>query len=187
VSHAARRSGGRTFSGPEARPAAARVHRDTHVAEGTVSYEGLVTRAIAFAIDAALINAGAIIVAAAVALLLSVLSVPDWLGTVLLGLGASLFLVWSIGYFVVFWSTTGQTPGDRLMRIRVCRADDGRTLSARRSLLRLVYLTLAAIPLLAGFLPILVDDRRRGLHDMLAGTVVVSVPEQELTRRAHPA
>ena len=142
------------------------------------SYEGLTIRAIAFAVDAALINLIAITVAGAVALLLSVLSVPDWVGTTLLAVGGVAFLMWSIGYFVVFWSTTGQTPGGRLMRIRVCRARDGAALGPGASLMRVVYLTLAAIPLLAGFLPILVDDRRRGLHDMLAGTVVVSVPEE---------
>jgi uncharacterized RDD family membrane protein YckC len=108
-----------------------------------------------------------------VALTLSVLSVPDSLDTALLAVGGALFLAWSAGYFVVFWSTTGQTPGAHLMRIRVCRADDGLVLSPSRALLRLVFLTLAALPLLAGFLPILFDDRRRGLHDMLAGTVVI--------------
>ena len=45
-----------------------------------------------------------------------------------------------------------------------------------RALVRLVALTLCAIPLFAGFLPILFDDRRRGFHDMLAGTVVVERP-----------
>ena len=136
-------------------------------------YEGLVTRAIAFAADAALVNAVAIVVSGGVALTLSVLSVPDSLDTALLAVGGALFLAWSAGYFVVFWSTTGQTPGAHLMRIRVCRADDGSVLSPSRALLRLVCLTLAALPLLAGFLPILFDDRRRGLHDMLAGTVVI--------------
>ena len=139
-------------------------------------YEGVVTRTIAFAIDATVINAVAISVAGAVALGLSVLSIPDSLDTVLVALGGALWVAWSVGYFVVFWSTTGQTPGNRLMRIRVCRAD-GRTLPAGRALARLVFLTLAAIPLLAGFLPILFDDRRRGLHDMLAGTVVVPATE----------
>ena len=136
-------------------------------------YEGLVTRSIAFAIDAALVNAVAIVVSGGVALTLSVLSVPDSLGTTLVAVGGALFLAWSAGYFVVFWSTTGQTPGAHLMRFRVCRADDGSLLHPGRALLRLAGLTLAALPLLAGFLPILFDDRRRGLHDMLAGTVVI--------------
>lgn len=135
-------------------------------------YEGLVTRTIAFAIDATVINAAALATAGAVALGLSVLSLPESLGPVLVAVGGALFVAWCVGYFVVFWSTTGQTPGDRLMRIRVCLATDGQTLTARRALLRLGCLTLAAIPLLAGFVPILFDRRRRGLHDMLAGTVV---------------
>ena len=33
-----------------------------------------------------------------------------------------------------------------------------------------------ALPLFAGFLPILVNNRRRGLHDIVAGSVVVSAP-----------
>jgi uncharacterized RDD family membrane protein YckC len=164
---------------------AARVHEESRDRTTDSRYEGLVTRAIGFALDAALINVVAIAVAGGVALALSVLSVPDSLDPVLLALGSVLFIAWSAGYFVTFWSTTGQTPGSRLMRIRVCRAGDGATLGPRRAALRVVWLTLAAIPLLAGFLPILFDERRRGLHDMLAGTVVVDAPE--LARRAPSA
>ena len=138
-------------------------------------YVGLVTRAIAFTLDAALINLIAIVVAVAVGLALSVLSVPDAVSVVAIVSGCAAFVAWTIGYFVTFWSTTGQTPGSRLFRIRVCRASDGGVLRPGRALLRLAGLTLAAIPLGAGFLPILVNDRRRGLQDMLADTVVVGV------------
>jgi uncharacterized RDD family membrane protein YckC len=34
----------------------------------------------------------------------------------------------------------------------------------------------AIVPLFAGFLPVLIDERRRGLHDMLARTVVLYEP-----------
>lgn len=136
---------------------------------------GLATRGIAFALDAALINAVAIIVAAGVALVLSVLDVPDSLDVWIAAAAGAAFVAWTILYFAMFWSTTGQTPGNRLMRIRVCRGDDGEVLRPRTALLRFGGLVLAAIPLFAGFLPILVDRRRRGVHDMLAGTVVVGV------------
>lgn len=43
-------------------------------------------------------------------------------------------------------------------------------------------LVLAAIPLFAGFLTILVDDRWRGVHDMIAGTVVIGVADPPLDR-----
>jgi uncharacterized RDD family membrane protein YckC len=136
-------------------------------------YEGLVTRALAFAIDAAIISAVAVIVGAAVGISLSVLSVPSGVETALFAVGGAVCLLWSTAYFVTFWSATGQTPGNRVLGIRVCRADDGLPLRPVHALLRLVALTLAAIPLFAGFLPILFDNRRRGLHDMVAGSVVV--------------
>ena len=53
----------------------------------------------------------------------------------------------------------------------VCARSDG-PVSLRAALVRLVGMLLAAIPLFAGFLLILVDDRRRGLQDRLARTVV---------------
>src|SRR5687768_5189583 len=140
----------------------------------TDDYEGLVTRGLAFAVDAVVINLVAISVAGVMSLILSVLSLPDALDGVLIGIGGAAFLVWVVAYFVTFWSTTGQTPGDRVMRITVRCADGGEPPSAGRALLRMIYLALAALPLLAGFITVLFDDRRRGVHDMLAGTVVVT-------------
>jgi uncharacterized RDD family membrane protein YckC len=170
-----------------ARPVAGRVHERAQQEHSTeLRYEGLVTRAIAFAIDAAVIDLVAIVVAGGVALALSVLSVSkDSLDTVLIAVGGALFLAWSVGYFVTFWSTTGQTPGSRLMRITVLSAGDGGIVRPRRAAVRFGGMVLAAIPLLAGFLPILFDERRRGLHDMLARTVVIEAPQ--LSRVSGPS
>jgi uncharacterized RDD family membrane protein YckC len=142
------------------------------------SYQGLITRSIAFGVDAAIINLVAVTVAAGVSLALSVLGFPDSLEPVLVALSGAAYAFWSIGYFVAFWSSTGETPGNRLMRIRVCEADSGGPPRPWRALVRLGALALAVVPLFAGLLTILVDDRRRGLHDMLAGTVVVASPEE---------
>ena len=144
-------------------------------------YVGLVTRAIAFVIDAALINVVAILTAAVVALAFSVVIIPDALRAVVIATGGTIYLVWTVGYFTTFWTTTGQTPGSRMLRIRV-RSMGGESLRPRRALLRFAGLLLAALPLFAGFLLILVDDRRRGLHDLIAGTVVVEVGDQVTLR-----
>jgi uncharacterized RDD family membrane protein YckC len=141
-----------------------------------VAYAGIVTRAIAFAADAAVIQFVAIAVAGTFALILSVISPDEKFDGVLLAAGSVAYGLWLVGYFVVFWSAAGQTPGNRLLQIRVCRAADGAAPSAGAALLRFAGLIVAALPLFAGFLPILLDDRRRGVHDMLAGTVVVSAP-----------
>ncbi len=148
----------------------------TDATAAPLEYVGIVTRAIAFATDAAVIQVVAIAVAGTFALILSVLSPPDKVDAVLLVVGSVAYGLWLVGYFVVFWSATGQTPGNRLLQIRVCRAADGEAPSAGAALLRFGGLILAALPLFAGFVPILLDDRRRGLHDMIAGTVVVPAP-----------
>jgi uncharacterized RDD family membrane protein YckC len=149
-------------------------------------YAGLVTRAIAGAVDAALVNAIAAIVAAATALVISVFPVSHQIHTVLVAIGGVAFFIWVVAYFTTFWSTTGQTPGNRLMEIRVTR-DDGGPLKPRWALLRVIGVGLAVIPLFAGFLPILFTERRRGLQDWLADTVVVRVPrDPQPSMRAVP-
>jgi pimeloyl-ACP methyl ester carboxylesterase/uncharacterized RDD family membrane protein YckC len=75
-------------------------------------------------------------------------------------------------YFVGFWSATGQTPGMRLMRLRVVTFA-GRPPSVPRSILRFVGLLLAIAPAFAGFLLVFFDSRRRALQDFIARTVVL--------------
>ena len=135
-------------------------------------YAGFVTRAIAFAIDVALIDLAAAIVAIVVGLGISALDVPDVVVTIAVAVGGFAFVAWFVGYFAVFWSTTGQTPGARVMGVRVVCAASGGPLHLRAAFVRLIGMFLAAIPLCAGCLLILVDDRRRGLQDRLARTVV---------------
>ncbi len=140
-------------------------------------YAGLATRAIALAIDAAAINAIALAVGGVIALCTSLLHLPSEVERLTALAGAAAWALLSIGWFVVFWSTSGQTPGDRVLRIRVRDANDPpRPLKPRRALLRLIALVLGAIPLFAGYLPVLLDDRRRAFHDRVARTVVVHTP-----------
>jgi uncharacterized RDD family membrane protein YckC len=134
-------------------------------------YAGIATRAAALAVDALAAITIFVLGSAVVALIASLVGGirPHWLAGSLLG--AEWILV-AGGYFVLFWSAAGQTPGMRLMRLRVRRPGGG-GLSVGRSIVRAVGLALAIIPLFAGFLPALFDDRRRALPDYLAGTVVL--------------
>jgi uncharacterized RDD family membrane protein YckC len=131
---------------------------------------GLVTRTIAFAVDAAVIDLVAFIVAGIVALIASVLHFSHVVRTVAVAAGAALFVLWCVAYFVTFWTTTGETPGSRVMQIHVARLDGGR-LRPRHALVRLVGMVVS-LPLLWGYIPILFTERRRGVPDMMAGTVV---------------
>ncbi len=138
---------------------------------GRTVYAGIATRAVALATDAALtivIWMSLVGLGALISTLVGTLR-PEWLVGVLLASGWTLV---SGGYFVLFWSSAGQTLGMRLLRLRV-RGPTGNPPSVGRSLVRFVGLVLAIVPLFAGFLPILFTERRRGLPDFLAGTVVV--------------
>ena len=139
------------------------------------AYGGLVTRTIALVIDAAVIDAVAALVGVAIGLVVSLLPSSGKHKTTLLAIGVGLFFAWAAAYFVVFWSTTGQTPGSRLMRIRVVATGE-RKLGVARAALRVVALVAGIIPLGAGELPILFTERRRALQDYAAGTVVVNAP-----------
>jgi len=78
----------------------------------------------------------------------------------------------SIGYPVLFWTLTGQTPGKMLMGLRIVTTD-GHYLTLGRSVRRYIGYFIAALPLYLGFFWILVDDRRQGWQDKIAGTCVV--------------
>lgn len=145
-------------------------------ATAPAGYGGLVTRALAGATDALLINLAALFVAAVVALILSIFPVARDTKTALAVIGGFLFAAWVIGYFVTFWTTTGQTPGDRVMQLRVVR-EDGGSLRPFRGLVRLAVAGLGLIFLL-GYVPILLNDRRRALHDWAGGSVVVNQPRE---------
>jgi uncharacterized RDD family membrane protein YckC len=154
--------------------------------ETPVPYAGIATRAIALAMD---VGIAQVIVFAGGAVLALVASIVDMNldngAAAVIGAVAWTFVVGF--YFVLFWSTAGQTPGMRVMGLRV-RTYDGRRPGLARSFARLIGLGLSIIPLFAGFLPVLVDDRRRGLLDMIAGTVVVyaeaEVPAEVLKTKA---
>jgi uncharacterized RDD family membrane protein YckC len=134
-------------------------------------YGGIATRAAALAVDALAALSIFVIGSAVVALIASLVGGirPHWLAGSLLGVA---WIVVGGGYFVLFWSAAGQTPGMRLMRLRVQRPGGG-GISVGRAVVRAIGLALAIIPLFAGFIPALFDERRRALPDYLAGTVVL--------------
>ena len=142
------------------------------MSETPVPYAGIATRAIGLAIDVAIAQ---VIVFAGGAVLALVASLVD------LNLDSGVCRRFSPpapgrSSSASTSCSSGRPPARRpacaLMGLRV-RTYDGSHPSLARSFLRLIGLGLSIIPLFAGFLPVLVDDRRRGLLDMIAGTVVV--------------
>jgi uncharacterized RDD family membrane protein YckC len=141
-------------------------------AEPAPQYGGLVSRAVGLVVDVLLAQLVFVVAAASAALVVSLVGNLGPADDVVRALSGGGWLLVVAAYFVGFWSATGQTPGMRLVRLRVATGDGGR-LGFWRSLVRFAGLLLAIVPLFLGFLPVLFDRRRRALQDYLAGTVVV--------------
>jgi uncharacterized RDD family membrane protein YckC len=82
-------------------------------------------------------------------------------------------MVVSIGYFPWFWVKGGATPGMRIFNLKVVRDRDGGPIGWSEALLRLVGFWVSSLVFYLGFVWILIDKRRRGWHDLIAGTVMV--------------
>jgi uncharacterized RDD family membrane protein YckC len=134
-------------------------------------YAGIATRALALAVDVLITTFLFTAIAGVVAIVASLVGGirPEWLVGVLLSLG---WIALAGSYFVLFWSSVGHTPGMRLLRLRVATRS-GEAPSVGRSVVRLVGLLLSIAVLFLGFVPVLFDDRRRGLADFLTGTTVL--------------
>jgi uncharacterized RDD family membrane protein YckC len=78
------------------------------------------------------------------------------------------------GYLVYFWATTGQTPGKRILGLKVIGLNgetDG--IGYRAAVLRYLGYMVSAIVFFLGYLWIIGDPEKQGWHDKIAGTHVV--------------
>jgi uncharacterized RDD family membrane protein YckC len=94
-------------------------------------------------------------------------------GPAVAALGCVGFLLVS-GYFLFFWSLSGQTLGKLLTNSRVVDPL-GQPLGFGRAFVRTLGMGLSILPLGAGFVGLWSDIGRRAWHDRLASTKVVRI------------
>ncbi|MBI3965260.1 MAG: RDD family protein [Chloroflexi bacterium] len=93
-------------------------------------------------------------------------------GGLLITVGYLWLFVVCLGYPLFFWTRSGQTPGKKMMGIRIVKVD-GSQLSFVDALLRLIGYAVSSSIFSLGFIWILIDGRRQGWHDKIAKTLVV--------------
>jgi len=146
---------------------------------------GFISRFIAFSIDLVIISLMTALVVFFVNEIITFFGIKvlitRWMGnaanastieSVLRVLVFLLYHIYAILYFAVFWSLIGYTPGKYVLQLRVVRVD-GLRLGFWRSVLRAVCYYLSALLLFMGFIWIIFDKNRQGLHDKIANTVVI--------------
>ncbi len=148
-------------------------------------YAGFVTRLVGFVIDLLIVGLVLALLKLVTDLLLGLFPIQEILGlgeissTLLIVISAVLSLGIAVLYWPGSWVLAGQTLGQSLVGVRVVMVNGDR-IGFCKALLRWLGYFVSAI-LFLGFLWVLVDDKRQGLHDKLAGTVVIySWPEGEL-------
>jgi uncharacterized RDD family membrane protein YckC len=135
-------------------------------------YAGFASRFTAFAVDVG-ISLGVFLLA---------LAAISFAALVLTGKGITwhkgdlwviiAYAVWAFIYFAHSWAASGRTAGMALFGVRVVR-DDGTDVRGRRAVVRTLALPLSFLFLGLGFTGILLGNRRRALHDVIAGTAVI--------------
>ena len=157
----------------------AKAGTEEELQESELEYRGAWIRLAAIAIDALII----VIINAPIRLILGTESpIISWLMPIV---GA--------GYFIGFWAWRGQTLGKMVIGAKIVRPD-GSPISLARSFLRyLVYFAYLLIARLLGgqyyiivvmvliaLLTIAFSREKRGLHDRIAGTVVINTRPKPL-------
>ena len=135
-------------------------------------YSGFASRFVAFAVDVGVSLGVFLLALAAISFAASVLTGKDiaWHRGDIWVIVA--YAVWAFIYFASCWAANGRTVGMAVFGVRVVR-DDGTYASGRQAVVRTLALPLSFLLLGLGFVGILLDGRRRALHDVIAGTVVV--------------
>ena len=74
---------------------------------------------------------------------------------------------------IIFWVYKSATPGKMATKLTIVDADTGGKPSNGQFIIRYIGYYLAILPLFLGIIWVGIDKRKQGLHDKLAGTVVL--------------
>ena len=89
--------------------------------------------------------------------------------------GAVLGILIAIGYYTYFHGSTGQTPGDAALGIRVVDVDGGGSIGYGRAFVRWLVSIVSGAVVLLGYLWMLWDGEKQCWHDKAARDYVVRI------------
>ena len=131
---------------------------------------GFWLRVVATLIDTALVVALQVVLSLALTMIgVASTGSGEQLATVVMLFGYLL----GFAYYIVFTGHGGQTPGKMALRIKVIRRD-GREIGYGRAALReVIGKFVSGIILCIGYLMVVFDEQKQGLHDRMADTYVI--------------
>ncbi len=136
---------------------------------------GFWIRVVASLLDSFLLGAVQFALSLLIGLIIGMLGIATEgdaaVNTVIWLFGASL----SISYAVFFTGYCGQTPGKMALRIKVIRTDGSQIGYGRAALREVLGKFISGILLGIGYLMIIFDSQKQGLHDKIADTYVIKL------------
>jgi uncharacterized RDD family membrane protein YckC len=87
--------------------------------------------------------------------------------------GSALTFLLGIGYYTYFHGSTGQTPGDAALSIRVVDKDTGGSIGYGRAFVRWLVSIISGVVILLGYLWMLWDNEKQTWHDKVANSYVI--------------
>ena len=76
-------------------------------------------------------------------------------------------------FFVSFWYYKGQTPGKIITKSKIVDAKLGTKPTLKKCIVRFLSYILSTLIICIGFIMVSFTKKRQGLHDVIAGTIVV--------------
>jgi len=89
-------------------------------------------------------------------------------------IGAVVWFLVLVAYFLCFWGWRGQTPGKMVMKIRITRFD-GSHIGWSGAVMRFLGYIISVALFLIGLIWIAFNERKQGFHDKIADTFVVRI------------
>lgn len=145
---------------------------EIRISTNNFQYASALKRLGALAIDMLIVNLLVLAFVPGAMLILNALSDVQVLGRFLLGPVGMWFLIMPVIYMFLLWGLLSKSIGMIVMKTRIA-TESGAKIGWVKAAIRVIGYVISGLLLMLGFLPILFDTKKRGLHDRLAGTVVI--------------
>ena len=148
------------------------VNPEQEESRATVNYAGFWIRLGAFMIDLAIMSI------ISIPIIVAIMGSSEWLaagGYLIVGpyMMLGVFVLIGLVYFPSFWTWRGQTPGKMTLGIKIIRTN-GNPISFGRAALRYLGYLVCYLSLYIGFVVIAFQKQKRGVHDLIADTCVIT-------------
>ena len=145
---------------------------EIRVSTNNFQYAPAVKRLGALVIDMLLVNLLVLAFVPGAMAIMNVLGSIEAFQQFILGPVGMWFLIMPVIYMFLLWGLFSKSVGMMVMKTRIA-TESGAKIGWVKAGIRVIGYIISGLLLMLGFLPILSDKKKQGLHDKLAKTVVI--------------